>query len=137
MELKGTVDAPILSVIAKEILAQIRNDAALRELWSKNAPQACYSEGGTLTNAAVQAISQAFPGNGETFYQLVIGFDVSAGPGNYRMDGINPTVTPGTGGMPIPSGGGVLVITGHENIRGFRMVAQSATTMPFFRMLFK
>jgi len=136
MDLKGKVVAPILSTIAREVLALIRSDAALREIQGANAPRACYFAAGTVTNAAAQTIVEANSGTGEIFYQLVVVFDVTAGPGNYRIDGPPATAALG-GGLPIPTGGGTLTITGHDNIRNFSMIAQGATTMPFARYLFK
>jgi len=136
MKILGNIHAPILSVIAKEVLALIRSDAALREIQGANAPRACYFTAGTVTNAAAQSIPQSFSGTGEIFYQLVIVFDVTAGPGNYRIDGPAPTAALG-GGIPIPTGGGTLVITGNDNIRNFQVIAQGATTMPFAYYLFK
>lgn len=136
-DFQGTIAAPILSSIAKEILALIRNDSELRKLWSLNAPRACYFATGTATNAAPQRINEANSGNGEVFYQLMMIFDVTAGAGNYRIDGPDAQAAVPAGGNPIPPGGGTLVITGHDNIRNFSFIAQGATTMPFTRMLFK
>jgi len=132
----GVIDAPILSVIAKEVLALIRSDAALREIQGANASRACYFASGTITNAAAQVINEANSGTGEIFFQLVIVFDITSGAGNYRIDGPAPQAALGTG-LPIPSGGGTLTITGHDNIRNFSIIAQGATSMPFARYLFK
>lgn len=136
-DLTGKITAPILASIAKEILALVRNDQELRKIWSLNAPRACYFATGTLTNTAPQVINEANSGNGEVFYQLMVIFDITAGAGNYRIDGPPAAAAVPTGGVPIPSGGGTLVITGQDNIRNFSMIAQGATTMPFVRMLFK
>jgi len=136
MELLGRIKAPILATIAQEVLLLIRSDAALREIQGLNAARACYFAAGTVVNTAAQGILEAASGTGEIFYQLVVVFDVSAGAGNYRIDGPAPTAALG-GGLPIPSGGGTLTITGHDNIRNFQMIAQGATTMPFARYLFK
>ena len=133
-EFQGKIDAPILTVIARELLALINSDASLRKIQGANAPRACYFTAGTVTNAAVVNIVEAASGNGEIFYQLVIVFDVSAGAGMFRIDGPAPTTTVG---VPIPSGGGTLTITGYDNIRNFQMIAQTATAMPFARYLFK
>jgi len=135
-DLRGTVQAPILSVIAKEVLALIRADAALRQIQGANAARACYFGSGSITNAAAVGINEARAGTGEIFYQLVIIFDITAGAGNYRIDGPDPTTALG-GGIPVPSGGGTLTITGHDNIRNFSIIAQGAAALPFARYLFK
>lgn len=133
----GKITAPILTTIAREILALVKNDAELRKIWSLAAPRACYFASGTVTNAAPQVINEANSGNGEVFYQLAVVFDITAGAGNYRIDGPAAAAAVPAGGIPIPSGGGTLIITGADNIRNFSMIAQGATTMPFARMLFK
>jgi hypothetical protein len=134
-EFVGKIAAPILSAIAKEILALIRNDAELRRLWSLNAPRAQQFAAGTVTNAAVTKITIANSGNGQVFYQLAIVFDPTSGAGNFRMDGPDPTAAIG-GGLAIPAGGGTLMITGADNIRNFAVIAQGAATMPFTQYLF-
>jgi len=136
-DFQGNIQAPILSSIAKEILALIRNDSELRKLWSINAPRACYFAFGTVTNAVSQEINEANSGNGEVFHQLMMVFDITSGPGNYRIDGPKAQALVPGGGIPIPTGGGTLVVTGHDNIRNFSIIAQGAVTMPFARYLFK
>jgi len=135
-EAQATIKAPILSIIAQELLALIKSDAALRELQGANASRACYFASGTVTNAAPQNIVEANSGTGEIFYQLVVVFDTTAGAGNFRIDG--PAAGAALGqGIPIPAGSGTLTVTGNDNIRNFSMIAQGATTMPFARYLFK
>jgi len=132
--LTGKINAPILGMIARELLALIKSDAALREVQGANAPRACYFTNGTLTTPVVQGIVQAASGTGEIFYQLVIVFDSAAGAGRYRIDGPDPTAAVG---HQFPAGGGQLVITGMDNITRFRMIASTATTCPFNYTLFK
>jgi hypothetical protein len=126
--------APILSVIAREILALIKSDAALREVQGANAARACYPTAVTVTNAAPVVIPEANSGNAEIFFQMVVVFDGTAGAGRFRIDGAAATPTVG---VEIPAGGGTLTVTGHDNIQRFSMIAQGATTMPSFRYLFK
>lgn len=135
-EFHGTIQTPILGSIAKEFLALIRNDAELRRLWSLNAPRACYFATGTLNAATPQRIVEANSGNGEVFFQLAVIFDGTAGAGNYRIDGPDAAAAVPTGGVPIPAGGGTLIITGMDNIKNFSMISQAAA-MPFVRYLFK
>jgi len=130
------IKAPILATIAQEVLLLLRSDAELRAIQGANAARACYFTAGTATNAGASNIAQAFSGTGEIFYQLSITFDITAGAGNYRMDGPAPTAALG-GGVPIPAGGGTLTITGYDNIRNFQFIAQGAVTMPFAYYLFK
>jgi hypothetical protein len=134
-EFQGKIFAPVLNAIARELLALMRSDAALRELQGANAARACYFDAQTLGSTTEYTITQARSGS-EIFYQLVIMFHETAGRGNYRLD--NATLGTGTvAGIPIPSGGGQLVITGNDNIRNFSMLAEAGQTLPFARYLFK
>ena len=135
-DFRGTIETPILGSIAKELLALIRNDSELRKLWSLNAPRACYFATGTLNAITAQRINEANSGNGEVFFQLAVIFDVTAGAGNYRIDGPDASAAVPAGGVPIPPGGGTLIVTGMDNIKNFSMISQAAA-MPFVRYLFK
>lgn len=136
-DFEGVIKAPVLSVIAQEVLALIKNDAALRKVWGLNAPRACYFASGTLVTPTAQVINEANSGNGEVFFQLVVIYDPSAGAINFRIDGPPAAAAVPAGGLAFPAGGGTLVITGNDNIRNFSHVAQGATTAPFTRVLFK
>ena len=131
--LTGKIVAPILVTIAKEVLALIKSDAALREIQGANAARACYFA--AVSSAAIQVINEANSGTSEIFYQLVLVFDPTSGAGNYRIDGTPAQAAVG-GGHAIPAGAGTLTITGHDNIKNFSLIAQGAALV-FTRVLFK
>ena len=142
----GKADAPILGVIAQELAQLLSQRQDLRALQANNAPRAAYGidgqsaalatdplRPGPVTNAAVQQITIAQgSGTGQTFALLILTFDAASGAGRFRTDGQNPTTAVG---HEIPAGGYSLEITGMDNIRNFKMIAQGATTMPYFGSL--
>lgn len=127
---------PAAAAIARELYAMLRAGADVRELQGANASRAQFPLGGTITNAAITTIPEALSGNGQQFFQMLMVFDPTSGPVNFRIDGDLPTVTLGTGGFATPGGWSQIVITGNDNIKNFRAIAQSATAAPFFRVLF-
>ena len=130
----GTIHAPIIGMIAQEILALVKNDYALRALQGINAQQACYFDQRSITGATVYHIDEAFIGTGEVFSSVVLTFDTLSGSGRYRVDGVDPTATTG---HQVPSGGGILTITGHPNVARFGMQAEAGQTLIFARNLYK
>ena len=128
------LDAPGIAKLAGQIAALLRQDAALRTVQSQNALQAKGFDqpAGGVTGATVYSITEAQNGNVQ-FYQLVLTFDGTSGSGRYRIDGPPPTPTNGIG---IPAAGVVLTITGAENIKAFKLIAEGGQTLQFARYLF-
>lgn len=131
---EGTIKAPILRTIALEVLALIKSDAELRRIQGLNAPRAAYFDQQTLAAGTVPYTIVQARGAGQVFSSLVITFETVSGSGYYRLDGM--TATPTTG-VEIPSGGGILVITGHDNIAGFSMTPKAANSLIFSRYLYQ
>lgn len=70
------------------------------------------------------------------FTTAMIMFDGTSGSGRFRYDGQNPTsAATAVAGLPIPSGGFQLTITGALNIRSFRVVAEPAQALNMSVML--
>lgn len=137
MDIVGKIRAPILKLIVDEVAALLKNDAALRDIQSQNAQRACYGDqpAGGVTGTTIYVIVQAQSG-AEHFYSLVITFGPTSGTGRYDL-GAGLIATPAGDAVSIPAGGGVLTIIGHDNIRNFRMVAETGQTLLFSRYLFK
>lgn len=126
--------APIAATIARELYALLRQGADARQLQGANASRAQFPLGGTITNAIVTTIPEAFSGNGQQFFQMLMVLDPTSGALNFRIDGENPTAAV-SGGFTVPAGGGSIVITGNDNIRNFKAIAQAGNVF-FFRTLF-
>lgn len=136
-DIRGTIHAPIVGLIAQEILALVKSDYGLRALQGLNAQQACYFDqpfGGVTGNTTYHVEPFTAPTGPEIFTSLVITFDTGSGSGRYRNDGIDPTASRG---HQIPAGGGILTITGHPNIARFGMIAEAGQTLLFARNLYK
>lgn len=135
------LNAPGLAKLVEQLSTLIRADGELREIQGRNAPVAKYFDqpgvfttigSVAVTGNVVYKIVQA-QSDRETFYQLVLTFDTTSGSGRYTIDGTPVSATVGVG---IPSGGCVLTITGHNNIKNFQMMAEGGQTLQFARNLF-
>lgn len=143
MEITGKIDAPVLAKLAAMVAAILRQDATLRETQSNNAPRASLMGNGTgitfdgtnatLTASAIVKIPEAQ--QQETFYQVQVFFPTSAGSARYTLNGVVPTA--GGNGIPIPSGGYTLTITGSDNIKNFQMICETGQTALFVYQLYK
>jgi len=130
-----SVQIPGLAKLVAQIAALLRNDAEVRAEQANNAPQASDFDDQTatgITGATIYKITPALSGS-KRYYQLVLTFNAASGSGRYRMDG--PAPQPAVG-IPIPSGGVVLTITGAANIQNFQMIAEAGQTLTFSRYLF-
>lgn len=133
------LDSQGLAKLVAQVAASLRSDADLRQIQGNNAQQAkAYDQPGVVagspavTAAVIYAIAEA---QGQvSYYSMVLTFDTNSGSGRYLMDG--PTPTPAGFGVGIPAGGCVLTIIGANNIKNFKMVAETGQTLTFARYLF-
>lgn len=118
--------------VVSELAALLRQDAALRAIQSGNAlsPLAFDQPTGGITGATIYTVVEAGPN--ATIAMLEITFDSTSGTGRYMINGQIPTAA--GGGIFIPSGAGVLRVLGGQNIRNFRMIAETGQTLTFARM---
>lgn len=119
---------------ATDLLFKILSgDLNARILQAQNAPQLIAEVQGTLTPAV--AVDVPLARNRTVAYSwLVIVFDSTAGSGRYSF--ANNQSAAG-GGFEIPSGGGPLTVFGSEQIRNFKMIAETGQTLPFTYGLFQ
>lgn len=144
------LDAPGIAKIAAQVAAILRADSGLRALQSQNASPARYFDqpgvaGGSPGLGGITGTTPAITGNvvyeiqecknrqGEIYASLILVFDGASGSGRFRIDGGAPTPTVG---KQIPAGGIVVRITGYENIRNFKLIAEAGQTLTFARELF-
>lgn len=142
------IDAPGIAKLVELTSYGLKQDASLRILQAQNAPQAFNFDQRGFQGAASAVLPTAMQnpvtGNevyrfqeaqaqGKLFTQAIITFDAGCGSGRYRIDGIDATTVQG---IPIPSGGVVLVITGDNNIRNFSMMAEAGQSLTFARNLY-
>ncbi len=138
MDFSGWIQTPGVKRIL-EILTWFAQDSwELRKQQALNAARAAYSSyGATLTGSAVLSIPQAQQSD-QVFSFLVFVTDANSGAGRYRIDSINPnpSTTPPEG-IPIFTGGYEVTIAGHENIKGFRVIAETGATLNYSYNLFQ
>lgn len=150
-EVHGTLDAPVLAKILAVLEKIAENDARLRKGQSLNAPLASLMGNGTtingqldnsgasatLTDTAIVRIPEA--DSGETFYQLVFALQDTSGRSRYSITGTPPKsgAVGAAAGVPVPGGGGFIVITGHQNIKRFAIIAEAGQSGNYMYQLFK
>ena len=136
------LDVPGLAKLIAQTAMDLRQDAELRQLQARNAAIAKYFDqpgvftqvgSVAVTGSVLYTIAEAQQRQGEQYSSLVLTFESSSGSGRFRTDGGNPTATIG---HQIPAGGIVIEVTGYENIRNFKMMAEAAQTLVFSRVLF-
>ena len=138
MDFNGFIQAPAIRKIL-DILTWFAQDSwDLRRQQALNAARVAYSSfGGTLTGSVVLNIPQA-QASDQVFSFLVFTTDAGSGTGRYRIDSQNPNVsTSPPQGLPIFTGGYEITIQGHENIKGFRVMAESGQTLNYSYHLFQ
>ena len=96
--------------------------------------QALVYEQGTVTDTVAVAI-QRVQAQIENYSILIVAFSETSGRGRYLPTGSSPTAA-GVG-MPILSGGAVIIVRGTDNINRFRMIAETGQTMEYNALLFQ
>jgi hypothetical protein len=138
MDFQGFINAPAVRKIL-EILEWFASDNwQLRRQQALNGSKVAYSSfGGTLTGSTVLSIPQAQQAD-QVFSYLVFTTDENSGKGRFRIDSQNPNVSVSPPeGIPIFSAGFETTISGHENIKGFRVMAESGATLNYSWQLFQ
>lgn len=138
MDFLGALRAVALPKIIGILDLFVRDAWELRKQQAQNAARAAYSSfGQTLTGTAVLLIPQAQQSD-QIFSTMIFMTDQASGKGRFRFDSINPNIsTSPPEGMPIYSGGFQIVINGHENIKGFRAMAESGATLNYSYQVFQ
>src|SRR5687767_12250712 len=137
-EFRATIDAgkPIglLEAIVKWLQLVGEDPLSIRENRSRQAARVAAKLQGTMTDAAILTVPRASQGT-EVYSFLIIIFETTAGSGRYWTDGENPTAA--GSGIQIPSGGAVIEIEGHEQIKNFKAIGETGQTLPFVWQLYR
>lgn len=137
MELTGWVRAIALPTIIKILDLFVKDSWELRREQAKNAARSAYFTSGTLTGSTVLSIPQAQQSD-QVFSFLLFVTDENSGKGRFRTDSIDPDVSVSPPiGLPIFNAGFEVLIRGHENIKGFRVMAESGATLNYTYELFQ
>lgn len=127
----------LIGRILTALLGLVSLDDSVRAERSEVAERAVLFASATVVGTAVTAMEVIAPDViTKTFTTALIMFDTSSGSGRFRYDGQNPlTAAAAASGLPIPSGGFQIVITGQLNIRSFRVIGEPAQTLNMSVML--
>lgn len=128
------LESDALAKLVQQLDVFIRDDAQLRLVQARNAPQCLFEGTDTVTATALYRIQQALT-SGQDYTVLVIQFTSTAQAGRWGI-----ATTPradGTAGMQILAGGQSLQIYGVNNIKNFSMIAETGNTMPFSYQLYR
>lgn len=104
----------------------VTSDMELRGIQAQNAPLAIGLQLSTVVDTAITVFDAAQSGQ-QKYSELVVIVESTSSAGRYTLDGSNPTTTRG---IEIPAGGTVIQISGHLNIKNFKMIAAAAGSMP-------
>jgi hypothetical protein len=121
------INLPGLATVTQLLYQLLAGTQVSRLLQAANAPQIVAENSGTLTDAAVVAITEAAQLT-TAFSFLVVVFDEAAGTGRYSY--IKQPTAAGAG-FQIAAGGGNLVIFGSQNIQRFKMIAETGQTLGY------
>src|SRR5262245_24411471 len=128
--------SPDLAFLRDEAIGRQR----VRAEQSLNAPRATYYQQGIIDATTVHRInSDELRMNAVIFSFMVLVLDKSAGDGRYMINGDLPTAA--GHGIQLAGGNGagttVLTLTGQENMRSFRIIAETGNLLPYALQLFR
>jgi len=136
----GSAKVPALQALVEQLSLFVQDNWILRKIQAKNTARSAYFFNGTLTGTTVLLFEPAQQSD-QVFSYLYLTTDDQSGFGRYRIDGVNPfigTAAAGTKiGFQVINQGAAILIAGHENIKGFRMVAEFGQTLYYTASLFQ
>lgn len=142
----GSAKVPALQALVEQLSLFVQDNWLLRKVQAKNTARAKYFYQGALTDTANTGAEAAMFVGGvlliepaqqsdQVFSYLYITTDDASGFGRYMIDGTKPT--PAGRGFQIIDQGAAILIAGHENIKGFRMIAETGQTLNYSINLFQ
>lgn len=136
----GRITAPALQKLVDALNLFVTDSWQLRKIQAKNTARAKYFHQGTLTGTTVLLIEEAQQSD-QTFSALYLATDRNSGFGRYMIDGTNPSPGNGTAGSAVGfeviDQGAAIRVAGHENVKGFRMVAEQGETIYYSLNVFE
>ncbi len=136
----GTAKVPALQALVEQLSLFVQDNWVLRKVQSLNTARSHYFFTGTLTGATVLLFEPAQQSD-QVFSYLYLTTDNVSGYGRYRIDGQPPNGGTGAAGsqtgFQVINQGAAILIAGHENIKGFRMVVESGQTIYYTASLFQ
>jgi hypothetical protein len=106
----------------------VENDLKLRRTQAGNSPLAIGFQQGTIVDTAITRFDAAQTG-AQKFSYIEVLIEDTAGSCRYTLDASDPSAA--GRGHKIPAGGSTLTIPGDENIKNFKIVAETGNTAAF------
>ena len=82
-----------------------------------------------VSNAQIVALRRVQENLDNTFSSALFWMDAASGAGRWRSDGPDPTTTAAGLGMPIPAGVFQFRLEGIDQLKAFRVIAETATVV--------
>ena len=145
-DLFGSAKIPGLQALVEQLSLFVQDNWILRKVQARNTARAKYFYQGVLTPTtntgaeAAQFINNVLrlepaQQQDQVFSYAYITTDNLSGFGRYMIDSTDPT--PAGRGFQVLDQGAAILIAGNENIRGFRLVAQTGQTLNYSINLFQ
>jgi len=142
----GSAKVPALQALVEQLSLFVQDNWILRKIQAANTARAKYYFQGVLTPTTntgaeaaefVSGVLRLAPAQqqDQVFSYAYITTDNLSGFGRYMIDGTNPT--PAGRGFQIIDQGAAILIAGNDNIKGFRMVAETGQTLNYSINLFQ
>lgn len=113
---------------SKYLLLFVRYDRALRLEQAENSPLADGFQQGTIIATALTRFDAATSGVRKYSYIEVL-IEDTAGSCRYTVDASEPTAA--GRGHKVPAGGSTITIPGAENVKNFKIIAETGQTAEF------
>ncbi len=131
-DFNAEVNAPGLAKLVADLAKFVRNDAELRAIQARNAPQASILNSMVVAAGAPAVRIPEAQGMDEFAFMLVI-VETTSGAGRYDPGTGQPAT--GARGLEIPAGGAAISLDGSSNIRFFSIFGTGALQVTY--VLFK
>jgi len=123
-----------LQEVTESLRLFVENDLKLRRTQADNSPLAIGFQQGTaaaatqITDAAITRFDAAQTGT-QKFSYIEVLIEDTAGACRYTLDASSPSAA--GRGHKVPAGGANLTIPGSENVKNFKIIAETGAVAPF------
>jgi hypothetical protein len=126
----GFLDTTVqrLGEVAEALRLFVENDLKLRRTQAENSPIASGFQQGTIADTAVTRFDAAQSG-AQKFSYIEVLIEDTAGSCRYTLDTSDPSAA--GRGHKVPAGGSTLTIPGSENVKNFKIIAETGNTAAF------
>ncbi len=117
-----------LTAVLEALQLFVENDLRLRRTQAENSPLASGFQQGTIIGTAITRFDAAQTGV-QKFSYIEVLIEDTAGSCRYTLDTSDPSAA--GRGHKVPAGGSTLTIPGSENVKNFKIIAETGNTAAF------